>query len=410
MLLAAAFALAVQALPQPEPAYRRPANRIAGHSDIRIMVLRTAFENDTDPKVSRHSEQEMNAIGDSLKEYFKIQSYGLLSVKKFEVSPVVTLRKSSVYERTDKDGKATPEKQRRAPLPDAINAANKLLGRNLAKEFDFICVVVNASPTGGRIGRPGVAAFATGPTNSMYFAAKPQWRVFAHEIGHNFGFGHAWSVKDNKGEKSLAPERTFTEYGDPVTPMGRGANSYSVVERYRMGWIGNQETDPRYIKKFEEGEFAFGAYDRPDAKGLVGGYLTGDFGVEVRELVSRRDDPDEAAAATSVKDPGPQRIWFSVISRGELQRGMMPDLKTPILFAHLSSLVAPAKGNARASTTVSLDLAPSPSARPRKPMQRYGLTPGQVGSIPLKDGKSLRVRFVKYDAATHTATVRAVTE
>ncbi len=410
MLLAALVSLAPQALPLPEPAYRRPNNRIAGDSEIRIMVLRTAFENDPDPKLSRHSEQEMKAVGDSLIDYFKIQSYGLLSVKKFEVSPVVTLGKSNLYERTTKDGVEVPNKERRAPIRDAVTAANKQLGRDLAREFDFICIVVNASPTGGRIAPPGVAALATGPTNSIYFTPKPQWRVFAHEIGHNFGFGHAWSVQDKKKEKSLAADRAFTEYGDPVSPMGRGSNAYSLVEKYRMGWIGNKESDPRWIKKFDEGEFSFGAYDRPAAKGLVGGYLTGDFGVEVRELVSRRDDPDEAAAVSSVKDPGPQRIWFSVVSRANFQQGAMTDLKTPILFAHLSSLVAPTKGNARASTTVHLDLAPNPRSRARKPMERYGLAPGQLGSIPMKDGKALKVRFVKYDPATHTATVSAVAE
>ncbi len=392
----------------PEQGYQRPRNRVAGDVKMRIVFLRTSFENDADPAVSRHSEAEMHEIGDALTSFFKIQSYGQMSVGKFEVSPVVKIGKSNLYERMTKDGKEIPAKERRPAIGDAVAAAQKQLGRDLKKEFDMICVMLNASPTGGKLAPQGVAALATGPQTSIFFGAKHQWRVYAHEIGHNMGFPHAWSVLDKKGEETLSSDRNFIEYGDPTTPMGKGSNSYSLIERYRMGWIGSSATDSRFITKFEPGEMSLMAYDRPDAKGCVGGYLQGDFGVELKELVSKRDGADNGGDVQSAEAPGPQRLWFSVISRGNLQKGAMADLPRPLLLAHLSSLVPPAKGAGKAFTTVSLDLKPAPAGKRREQMVGKGLAPGQSGTIKMKDGKPVTVRFVSYDPVTHMAKVSAV--
>ena len=415
MIASALFALAVWApqepkvsLPTPEQGYARPKNRIAGDKAMRIVFLRTSFDNDADPKVSRHSEAEMNEVGETLTSFFKIQSYGSMTVSKFEVSPVVKIGKSDLYERTDKDGKELPAKQRRNAITDAVVAAQQQLGRDFKKEFDMICVMLNASPTGGRIAPTGVAALATGPQTSIFFGPKHQWRVYAHEIGHNMGFPHAWSVLDKKGAETLSSDRNFIEYGDPTTPMGKGANSYSIVEKYRMGWIGSRESDTRFIKQFELGEMNFLAYDRPAAKGCVGGYVNGEFGVEIKELVSKRDGADNGGDVPSVETPGPQRLWFSVISRGNLVKGEMTDLPRPLLLAHLSSLVPPVKGAGRAFTTVSLDLKPAPATNRREQMVGKGLLPGQTGQIKMKDGKVVTVKFVGYDSKTHLAKVSAV--
>ena len=389
----------------PEPSYQRPRNRVAGDKALRIMFLRTSFANDPQMGVSRHSEEEVNRIGTALNDYFKIQSYGAMSVAKFEISPVVGLGNSSLYERTTKDGKEVPQKERKNTITEAISAANKQLNREIRTEFDMICVLVNASPAGGKIAPQGVAALATGPQTSIFFAAKPEWRVFAHEIGHNFGFGHGWSVRAKNDQESLAAEREFTEYGDPVTPMGRGYNSYTVVERYRMGWIGSKPDDIRFIRQFEPGPIRFMSYDRPDAKGCVGGYITGDFGVELKELVSKRDGGDNGGEVPSVENPGPQRLWLSVISRRNLADGKMLDLPSPLLVAHLSSLVPSSKGAAKAGMTVSLDLKPARARVRREPMTSRGLAPGQSGEVSLKSGQKVKIRFDGYDSKTHIAQI-----
>lgn len=412
-LLSAAL-LPLQQVPvfTPEPGYARPRNRVASDKAIRIYFLRTSFANDTDPSTSRHSEESIQTIGRQLSDFFKIQSYGALTVGKFEVSPVIKVGESAGYERYDEKGTERPAKERKPIIVEAIRAAEASTGRKLRSEFDFICILVNGSPTKGRIAPQGVAALATGPQNSIFFTANPQWRVFAHEIGHNFGFPHAWSVSAKTGDITLPPmgERTFIEYGDALSPMGKGSNSYSLIERYRMGWIGSATTDARYIQKLATGNVKFGAYDRPDAKGLVGGYLEGDFGVELKELVSRRDTGDNGGEAESVAEPGPQRLWLSVISRTNMTaQGEMPDSPQPVLLAHLSGLVPSTKGPARASTTVSLDLKPASKNR-REGVAQRGLIPGQTGEVRMKDGKRLTITFVRYNADKHVAEVETKIE
>lgn len=393
---------------KPEPGYTRPANRVSGNKALKIMCVRVSFSNDTDPSVSRHSEEDMKKVGDQLNEFFKIQSYGMMSVEKFEVSPVITLRESNLYEVEDSSGKETERKGRRSIASDAIAAMQKQFNRNIRTEFDTLCFVVNASPTKGRLVRRGVAAYASGPQNCTFFTPSPGWKVFSHEIGHTFGFPHAWSLDSKKKEFSLPEngDRQYAEYGDAVSPMGKGANSYSIVERYRMGWVGSSEGDTRYVKKFDPGSVSFMAYDRPDAVGLVGGYLEGDFGVLVTELVSKRDEPkDDQEVPEPATDAGPSRLWLSVISRGNFTGKEMPDLRSPILIAQLSSLTPPSKGAKRPTTTVMLDLTPTGKEIRNQAMLGKGLEPGQTGSVRLKDGRTMTIKFVSYDSAKHIAKV-----
>ena len=394
-------------LPNPETEYKRPANRVSGNTALRIYFLRTSYANETDSSVSRHSEDSLKKIGSQLDAFLRIQSYGLMSVQKFEVSPVIKLGNSDSYEKFDKEGTAVKGAKKQSPINDAIRNASRLIGRNLRKEFDMICIVLNESPTGGRISPKGVAAFSTGSQNSVFLTANPNWKVFAHEIGHNFGFPHAWSVADNDGTAVLSKNQTFTEYGDPASPMGTGMNSYSIIEKYRMGWMGSSEQDVRFIKKFTPGEFSFGAYDRPDAKGCVGGYLEGDFGIALRDLVSRRVNAKNNDSA-AIANPAPERIWFNVVTRENFADNAMRDAKQPLLLAHLSSLVPSVTGGTRASTTVSLDLKPGKAPRPRRQkLSDTGLAPGETASILMKDGSSMLVRFVKFDSVSQVATVNA---
>lgn len=112
---------------------------------------------------------------------------------------MIKIGESAGYERYDEKGTERPAKERKPIIVEAIRAAEASTGRKLRSEFDFICILINGSPTKGRIAPQGVAALATGPQNSIFFTPNPQWRVFAHEIGHNFGFPHAWSVSARLG-------------------------------------------------------------------------------------------------------------------------------------------------------------------------------------------------------------------
>lgn len=54
-------------------------------------------------------------------------------------------------------------------------------------------------------------------------------RVIVHELGHTFGFGHAWSVAC----KTCRP----IEYGDPYDEMGHGIGHYNASEKAAAGWL-----------------------------------------------------------------------------------------------------------------------------------------------------------------------------
>jgi len=403
-LLISAFPHQSSPLFVPEAGYARPANRVAGNKGLRILFVRTSFANEIDPAVSRHTEERLKKIGAQLDGFFKIQSYGQLSVAKVEVTPVLKLRASDMYEVEDANGKEIPRKDRRTIASDATAAARTVLNRNIRSEFDLICYLVNASPTKGRLVKRGVGAFATGPQTSVFFTPEPGWRLFAHEMGHCFGFPHSWSLTSKKKDQTIPEraDRTFTEYGDALSPMGRGSNSYSLVERYRMGWIGKNPSDQRYIQKFSPGALSFGAYDRPDANGLVGGYLEVDLGLEQKELVSRREDPDEDRdAVLPSTTAGPQRLWLSVVTRGNLEETVMKDLEKPLLLVHVTALT----GAKPPATQVNLDLTPAGEEKRARALESRGISPGESATLRLKDGRTLTLTFSDYQRDSNRATI-----
>src|SRR5439155_25826882 len=58
--------------------------------------------------------------------------------------------------------------------------------------------------------------------------------VIQHELGHTFGFGHAWSI--------ACPTCKPVEYGDPYDEMGRGPGHYNAFEKAAAGWLTNVTT------------------------------------------------------------------------------------------------------------------------------------------------------------------------
>lgn len=395
-----------------EPGYRVPANRPGKSGGLRLYFARVSFADEEDPKVSRHSEESLRKVATELDAYFRRQSYGLLSVGKADISPVIPLKESREYDRCspDPDAKAEPGKpvpmiqvraKRNAPR-DVMDHCSQTLGFDLMKEYDVLLVMLNAAPSKGRVAAPGVAAFASGNGVTVFLTARPSWRVFAHEIGHVFGLGHAFRVSPVKGEAVLPPkgERKFTEYGDPMTPMGRGSNSFSVIEKYAMGWIGGDATDARYVRKIAPGEHEIMAFDRPSATGALGLYHEDDFGIHLVEANTTRGRP---AGPDPQEDKTPQRLWLSVVS-ADNGPGAVRDLEVPRLVLKLSSVNGARGPRAR---TITLPVRPAPPGR-RSPNAPFadGLAPGEKCAIRMPDGRELAIEFTAYDAQRHAGRVR----
>lgn len=395
-----------------EPGYRVPANRPGKSGGLRLYFARASFADEEDPAVSRHSEESLRKIAADLDAYFRRQSYGLLSVAKADISPVIPLKESREYDRFSPDPEAKPEPGK--PLPmlqvrakrnaprDVMDHCSNTLGFDVMEEYDVLLVMLNASPTKGRVAAPGVAAFASGNGVTVFLTARPSWRVFAHEIGHVFGLGHAFRVSPAKGDAVLPPkgERRFTEYGDPMTPMGRGSNSFSVIEKYAMGWVGGDATDARHVRKVEPGEHELVAFDRPTATGALGLYLEDDFGIHLAEATTTRDRP---AGPDPKNDKTTQRLWLSVVS-ADNGPAAVRDLEVPRLVLKLSSVNGARGPKAR---TITLPAEPAPPGR-RSPNAPFadGLAPGEKCAIRMPDGRELTIEFATYDKQRHLARVR----
>jgi hypothetical protein len=101
----------------------------------------------------------------------------------------------------------------------ALNAA-KAAGYDNTKYSRFIFGF--PSPRTCRLGGIGAA-------NHVWMLGNATPRIVIHELGHTFGFGHAWSI----GCARCRP----VEYGDPYDEMGHGLGDYNAFEKVIAGWI-----------------------------------------------------------------------------------------------------------------------------------------------------------------------------
>lgn len=392
MLPLLAFAsLQGSGLATPEPAFRRPAQDVQGDKSVKILFIRARYADD-DPSLVPYTPDYLDWVAKSLDHYFRRQSYGLFSVGSHEVTQLVRLDTKASYV----DAKAGGHK----PLErDAIDAINLATNRKVGQLFDFICIMAK---------KPGNRNFAFSNSQLAFFPrAGGGAGAFFHELGHCMGFGHSNALVSEVPGETLPPRdsRYIIEYGDHASAMGAVEIwAYSLIERYQMGWIGNSDKYPRYIKKFDWGETSFVSHDLESPQGLVGGYVEGRFGITGQEY--NRDKAKRVHLHD--EDQAVQRLWFSLITH-DGDSGGFKEFPRPFILAHVTGTV---RGGAKPDTswlehrsTVLLDLTPTGDDGRNLHPQSKGLFEGQSATIRQVDGSAIRVKFVSYDKATFRATL-----
>lgn len=111
--------------------------------------------------------------------------------------------------------------------------------------------------------------------------------VVVHELGHTFELAHAY------GTACDANGCRHDEYGDPLSPMGRGFLDFSAYEKVKLGWI------PDVPRTERAGRYVVG---RPDVAGAAPHALVvptggGEYWLEHRDGLAvrrvERDVPDD---------------------------------------------------------------------------------------------------------------------
>lgn len=152
----------------------------------------------------------------------------------------------------------------------------------------------------------------------------------AHELGHNFGLGHARALRctENGIQVTLLASTascTTSEYGDMFSVMGRGTHLHHNLHRFGLGWL----TDVTYVQRGVVGTFNLTASEfqaQPGAPRLLrvdrgaGSYLDlefrrpfGHFDVfepaEVIDGVFLRLGTTDLTASSQLLDATPETEW-----------------------------------------------------------------------------------------------------
>ncbi len=395
--LAALVLLQPQAnvLATPEPGFRRPPQTVPGDKAVKILFLRTRYADDP-PTLVSYQPDLLDRVAKRIDEYFRRESYGLFTVGSYEISSLFRVAAKKDYIQIHEEAGGPPIDKHKPLERDAIDGLNQATNRHVGQIFDFICIEAK---------NPGQRNFAFAASKLSFYPSAPNEYAYFHELGHCMGFGHSNALISEVPGETLPPRdsRYIAEYGDHASAMGAvDIWAYSLLERYTMGWIGDSDKYPRYIKKFDWGENSFVSHDQVSPKGCVGGYVEGRFGIEAAEY--RRDKTKRIPVPGA--DEVPQRLWFSLLTTGGIGRNYA-DLPRPFLLAHITG--AAFNGNKGLlqqdnRTTVLLDLSPSDNPQDLRPISK-GLFEGQSATIRQTDGSAITVKFLRYDKTDRRAVI-----
>jgi gametolysin peptidase M11 len=216
--------------PPPPVSRSNVTEKAATTNNVLVILIKFAGSSTADPFTRAQVEQVMATSSTSVVNYYNEASYG-----------------QHVLRVTVTDWLTSPE-----PIPDhcnmdaiafAANAAARTAGYNVGADppaggaYQNIFYVF---PNQSACSWGGYALIGFGRAWSNGFNVL---RIFAHELGHNFGLLHAGSL-DCSGA-SVTPGMSgcsSSEYGDPFSVMGGQTNDdvamqFNAEQKTALGWI-----------------------------------------------------------------------------------------------------------------------------------------------------------------------------
>jgi M6 family metalloprotease-like protein len=182
-----------------------------------------------DDSISQSSVQAlMNTSTNSVKNFYNEVSYGALSVNA-TVTPILT---SAHNFSTDGCGESAissiaTEAKEAASAADSVN-----YDPDKFDHFIYIFPYSSLCTYGGGT----YAGLAEWPGDEVWINGSWPSRVFSHEIGHNYGLGHANYY--DCGTVSIGPSCTSREYYDYFDTMGGFENGhFNASNKEYLGWM-----------------------------------------------------------------------------------------------------------------------------------------------------------------------------
>jgi hypothetical protein len=139
-------------------------------------------------------------------------------------------------------------------VADAVNAQAAAAGVAVQNYSRYIYLTTkDACKTEGSATVSGL------PSRTLINGVRPA-RVFAHELGHNFGLDHSGALNCDGG--SLAGQCQSVDYGDSYDTMGNYDMGYfNSFQKERLGWM-SAAVAPKVTLASQDGVYTIGAYEQ----------------------------------------------------------------------------------------------------------------------------------------------------
>jgi hypothetical protein len=228
--------------------------------DMRILAIRAAWG----PTIG--SDDSLRAELAQASAFFARASYGKASVT-FELTQWLR-----AYPGTDICPSAEDQDDERTSALGPISALARTAAAEAGYDVGAYDRLVFLLPE-QVCGMPGLGARGE---VLLFNPASTSWLGLVHELGHTLGLGHATSSRCPLG-------CSVVEYGDDLSPMGRGFVDFSAWEKSRLGWLSGTTTVRR------GGRYTIARLDAPSTRpqALVVQTSRGAFWVEHRRAPDR---------------------------------------------------------------------------------------------------------------------------